>query len=259
MIYKWPAQPFERCFDYIAETDRVLHLSIQGLSLITRMPPLARVLTKFIPEQDQDLKETEACAKFAQEEIDKGFPILHAHALTSLWGALDALITDLASVWLLNEPSVLARDQFAKLKIPLAEYELLGKENRMSFLVKELTRSLNADFKLGIGKFEVILEALGLVGEVEEDVRRTLLEMSQVRNVLVHRAGTVDRRFKESCPWVEVEVGSRLRIDHARYVRYSKAMHDYVLCLINRVRVHFGIEPFAEESVTEDSPNSDST
>lgn len=57
----------------------------------------------------------------------------------------------------------------------------------MTYITKELSRSLNADFKRGVGQFEAILDAIGLAGPVDPDVRRTLLELNEVRNVLVHR------------------------------------------------------------------------
>lgn len=250
---KWAKLPFERCIEYIHQVDRVLHLCMQGLSHVSTLPALAKALVEldkadgavpFSPEQQRHLDETNTRAQFAKAEIDDGFPILHSHTVIALWGALEALVSDLAIAWLENEPSTLQNDEFARLKIPLAEYERLSKCDRMAFLVKELARSLNADFKLGIGKFEVLLEALGLSGAVDDNVRRTLFEMSQVRNVLVHRAGIVDGRFKEACPWVAVEVGEKLRVDHKTYVRYVDATHEYVLCLINRVRVRFGIGPY---------------
>ena len=241
----WARPPFERCIDYIHEADRLLYLCIQGLSHVSRMPALAKALADLDdasadaplgPEKQRDLDEIDACARFAQEEIDKKFPVLHAHTSIALWAALEALVEDLAMAWLLNEPDVLSHDQFARLRVTLAEYERLDKQDRMSFLVKELARSTNADFKLGIGRFEVLLEPLGLAGAIDDDVKRMLFELSQVRNVLVHRAGIVDRRFKEACPWIHVEIGSKLRIDHESYVRYYSAVYDYILCLINRDR-----------------------
>lgn len=258
----WKTQPFYRFNEYMVEIDRVLHLSMEGLSLITRSPQLTEALINYrvvkdgadsmSPEEERDLKSTRTKAKYAQDEISKGFPIFHAHAVTSIWSALDALIFDFVCVWILNVPSALASDPFSKIKITLSQYELLGKEDRISYLVKELSRSLNADFKLGIGKYEALLTSIGLGGEVDADIQKTLLEMSQVRNVLVHRAGLVDRRFKEVCPWVDIEIGTPIRIENAKYHAYLKAIEDYAICIINRMRKLDGLEPYIKEAKEEE-------
>ena len=89
-------------------------------------------------------------AAFAEIESKAGFPFMHEFALVGLWGAIEATVEDLIVALLLNEPSLLQREQFAKIKISLAEYELLDKEERMRFLVIELQRTLRTGQRQGV-------------------------------------------------------------------------------------------------------------
>jgi uncharacterized protein YutE (UPF0331/DUF86 family) len=50
---------------------------------------------------------------------------------------------------------------------------------------------------LGCGRFESLLDTIGLGGSVEETVKRLFLELSQVRNIVVHKAGKADKRIVE--------------------------------------------------------------
>lgn len=257
---------FKRSIGYITELDRVLRLCLQGLSQISKLPALAEAIANvekeddnepFSAEQQQHLDETAEMAAFAAREIESGFPTLHAHTVIALWGALEILVEDIVVFWLQKTPGLLSSNSIAKIKIPLGEYELLDTQERMRFVSKELARSLNTDLKIGVGRFEAVLTAVDLGGTIEEDLRQSLLELSQIRNVLVHRAHIIDRPLKEMCPWLALEVGQKLRIDHDMYLKYFGATHDYLLCLINRVRVHQGLDEYDPDRTAEPCENAD--
>jgi hypothetical protein len=259
----WARPRFQLCVDDVHELDRILHLSIEGFDKITKMPILTKALynldeatkTPTDPKTKKTIEQTDAMAKFAEAEMKNDFPSLHAHTVVSLWGSLDALVFDLATLRLIHHPETLKDEKLGKLKIPLADYETLTKEERMEFLVRELARSVNADFKTGLGKFEVILDAIGLGGAVSPELKKTLLELSQVRNVIVHRAGVADSRFAKTCPWFGVKSGEKVRIDHKTYKKYSDASHEYIFCLINRVRVKAGLGEYIPPKKKEVPPN----
>jgi len=196
-----------------------------------------------IADEKRTLDACRQMAKAAQGEIYSGFVTLHSQSIVALWGTLDALVEDLLTAWLRNEPKVLQAREFQKIKVPVSKYEFFDEEQRAAFVIRELTRSLNADLKRGIGRFETVLAVVGINGKVDEPFRRDLFELSQVRNILVHRAGIADEIFCSNCPWVGVKLGDAISMDHDVYVRYYKAVHVYMFELMNRVEVHQGGEP----------------
>jgi hypothetical protein len=240
----WAEPAFFQFMRHFQETNQVLEVCRAGILHVTDFPQLVRILadldglTKTKREQMESISAARLpAAQFARRQVSRGFPILHAHAIVSLWGALEVLVHDLAIAWLVSNPDTLMREPFLRIRIALGEFERLGKRQRMEFAIKEVSRSLNADLKIGVGRFETILETVGFAGPIAHDLRRTLMEASQVRNVLVHRGGLVDRRLKESCPWLKIRLGARVRTDRATYARYSRVMFEYAWTLLNRCRV----------------------
>lgn len=245
----WSRKPFEDAVEALAELAGVLQLSTTGLSQLSRSVELVEAVTKWdeivgreIDPSDKEfrLERARDNAEFAQKEMDRGFPVLHAHAVTGMWGLLEAFIEDLVVAFLENDQALLATPALANIKIPLAEYEQLEPTDRLRFLVDEFGRGARADLKQGVSRFETLLSLVGMSGAVPDATRRDLYELSQVRNVLVHRAGMVDRRLANSCPWLGVKPGERLRIQHSDYTRYSKALEAYIRELLCRAEVYRG-------------------
>ncbi len=240
---------FHRFHDHVHEIDRVLRLCIDGLMSVASSVPLVEALANLDKFEKDDFDSDASArhvdsarrrAEFAQHEIDRGFPILHAHALVAIWGGLEAFVEDLVTVWLSNDASALQSDAWASVKIPFAEFQSLEPEERVRALVREYARQTKADLKSGASRFEVLLGPIGLSGAIDEDVRKTLFEMSQVRNVLVHRAGLVDRRLAEGCPWLGLTVGEPLLVSRAKYDEYLQAVSRYLVELVKRNLIREG-------------------
>ncbi len=121
------------------------------------------------------------------------------------------------------------------------DFHRLDVDDRLDLLVQEMIREKRAEFKPGVGKFEAILEEINLSGQVDDDTRKKLYELSKARNVLVHRAGIVDIKLLEDCPWLDYEVGKPLIIDREKYSKYLTAVIAYLTLLIKRVRKLHGL------------------
>lgn len=178
----------------------------------------------------------------ATREVADGFPVLHAQAVVTLWALLEACVRRLFADWLTNEPTSLQNPMFDKVKVRLAEYERLEGAERMFYVADALERELAAGLQIGVTRFESLLEALTLSGEVPDLLRRDLYELSQIRNAIVHRGGSVDRRLAQACPWLALKPGNDLHISHEMFGRYYNAVHAYLILLICRVGERFGAE-----------------
>src|SRR5687768_13032772 len=125
------------------------------------------------------------------------------------------------------------------LRITLGDYEGVAPEDRANYLLDILEREVAAVLKPGVGRFEVLLESFGLSGAVPESVRRCLFELSQVRNVLVHRRGIADRRLIEQCPWLQLKIGDRAVVKNEQMHRYTTAAMAYSMIILRRLRCVF--------------------
>lgn len=235
--------------DNVVEIDTVLRLSIKGWIQLARSGPLVEALgnldrltnaqfdAHLSAERVQTARSDE---QYASAEKDRGFPLLHHSATVALWGALEAAVEDLALEYLEHDRSALDRPPLASIKIPLVEFSKLSNSERLGFLLAEFTRRSSSEFRPGIGRFEPILELVGLSGGFDSALKRDLLELQQVRNVLVHRAGVADARIVKQCPWLGLNAGSRITVLHDQYARYFGATLIYLFELIVRMMVRDG-------------------
>jgi hypothetical protein len=229
----------------VSEIDRVLHLSIMGFRLIKRTRGLIESLasvdaSRLIDISEEDLQRVRDEGSQALREIERGYPALHAHAVVAIWGALEAFVTDVLIAFLRRNRQVLTSGAYAKTKLSLSDFVRLRGDDRYRLVVRELARAQGAELRSGIGKFEPLLEAAGLHGAVPAYVREGLHEMAEARNLIVHRASVVDRRFKERCPQRKLKLGEVLRLTHADYHRCFAYSTTYALCIVNRIQVHSG-------------------
>lgn len=243
---QWAANPLSAYLDDVEKLEHLLHLSMRGISMIRAAPKAFDALALVEPDKydsdDAKVRRSQVgeYARLAQEEVDNGFPLLHMQAAITLWSGLESVVRNLAVAWFRNRPEAYQIEGVRRIRVRLGEYELLTLDERGYHIVELLEQEVSAGMKLGVGRFESLLDPIGLGGSVSESVRRTLLELSQIRNVLVHRRGVVDRRFVEQCPWMNMTPGQSLVVSHKQFERYHSASVAYVMELIQRLRMFFG-------------------
>jgi hypothetical protein len=241
----WALDSFERLLDHAEGAARLLELSMRGISVLRAMPQALQAIDEARPPSDikgaeARLQAAQRRAEFAEAEVDAGFPLLHAHAAISLWGDLEnALRTFLAS-WLMNEPNARNVEPLRRLKVCLGEYESMDPEERCYYIVDRLEQELESRNRRGVDRFESLLEPFGLAGPLDKNLKRELLELYHVRNVLVHRRGLADRKLVQACPWLHLSSGEQVIITHECYLKYHRAVAAYVVELTVRVAARFG-------------------
>lgn len=245
-IPKWAAEPLRRYLNQSTEICKVLGTTIYASHAAITMPRILHATPKMEPDQTPkgDVDETmEKFASFAAHEKERGFPVLHAHASVILWGFFQASIEDLLAAFLMNEPERLRTEPFARIRIPLAEFEGSEREERMQLLITELKRSANVSRRHGLDRIEALLEPFGFSGPVHDLVKKEVCALDHIRNVIVHRACLVDRRLADACPWLNLKIGEPVIITHTAFKRYDSALTHYLGRIMERVAAHFG-KPF---------------
>ncbi len=192
------------------------------------------------PPTARQMELIEAEEKFATEQSAQGIPYLYDLAVVRLWGTLAACIDDVVAAALQNPESCKDNKLLARLKGPLISFRSASPVEQAEYLAETLRRELNASLKVGVGRFEDILDPIGMAGAVDEVIRKLLLELSQVRNVVVHKRGRVDKRYLESCPWSSQNIGDQVATNAESFDLYYHAAHWYLNTLISRLWVREG-------------------
>jgi hypothetical protein len=168
----------------------------------------------------------------AQQTIDH----LNADAIIGLWASLETGVRDAMLEWLRLQPDARARDEVAKVKVPLAQFDAMSEDERLQYVLDQLEKNTTATLKAGVGRFESVLKIIGLGGDVDDETRRTLLELSALRNVIAHRGGVIDQKFLTTCPFATRQLNERVRITELEKLAFVGAVVTYTLLIIERVR-----------------------
>jgi hypothetical protein len=122
-----------------------------------------------------------------------------------------------------------SNDALKELKGPLLPFLTLSLSERATLILKLLEKDLGGSQRqVGVARFESLLEQFGLGGGVAPLVKRTLLELWAVRNLVAHKNGVADLRFIETCPWFSASPGTQLFVSPLHYRRYSLASTWYI-------------------------------
>jgi hypothetical protein len=195
-------------FDDIENLGMFVHVCLSGLLNSKHAIRLVDTLKRsgrpnpFTSDEhyQQARKGAEKEEAFGKQQESKGFAYLYALASIKLWSILEAMIDDAALECIQSPDRCTEPKLLAGLKGPLFEFLQSSNDERSEFLVGQLKQEVRASMQKGIGRFEAILAPLGLGGAVPDAVRRTIFELSEVRNVIVHRRGFADKRFVSGCP-----------------------------------------------------------
>ena len=239
-IPQWAKEPLNRAVDQLEQIQQVLHLSTRGMTMLRATPRVVEVLVKQGQSERESLEAARYEAELAGREVENDFPVVHGQALIALVAMFEAFVKDFAAAWMRNRQEVLVHEDIAKLRFKLGDYLPLADDERLEYIAERLDENLPPSLR-GVSRVEAFLSPLGLSGEVADETRKTIFELHNVRNVLVHRKGEADRRFVDACPWMGYEIGDDIRVTHTDFERYITAQHDYLEEIIHRVREVFGL------------------
>jgi uncharacterized protein (UPF0147 family) len=246
MTPEWAKEPFRRFLDAIDRVVQVLHISIRGIAVLRGVPRAIEAIAKLDDaddtERDTKVEAAEAEAMLAQREVDEGFPLLHAQALVTTWSLLESLIKEFVTAWLRNHPDALLAQPVAKLKVPVSKFIGLSEVERCAFLTSLLENDLASSLRKGAGRFESLLGVFDLSGPLPPSLSRDLFELSELRNLIVHRRGIADARILESCPWLGLRLGEEVHVSSEQFTRLSTSASRYIVCLLVRVGERFGVD-----------------
>lgn len=246
---KWVTAPFEQFNRDTEALATMIQISAHGIALTQRSPQALELLMKIDKFEERSSKTTKADldrakerAQFAERESKSGFPVLNAWAVVALWAHLESLFRVFVATWLKHKRSAWKVEPIARLKIKLGEYRAIPRGEQYEFVAEQLERELGAGLKVGVSRFEKLLDVFELSGAVPELLRRTIYEFSQVRNVIVHRSGRVDQQFVRACPWLNVRVRADFKVSPDALRRYEFAAQTYIGIVICRLGEKYGVD-----------------
>lgn len=247
VLPSWITKPMWDFTQQIEETERTIFLAKTGISVLRGFGTIAEYL-EGRPDMHQfggenaeaKLAHTKEIADYAEREIECGFPAMNAQSVVALWSLLESFVRSFLVEWMENEPGALQVDAIKNLSIKIGEYEALSPKEKCPYILDRLELDRRSRLP-GISRFEAMLEIFGIHGAVDPELRKTLLNLWAVRNLIVHRRGKADKIFIEQCPWLGVADGDEVHITDAELTKFTNACGKYVINMIPRLQDHFGV------------------
>lgn len=187
------------------------------------------VIDPMLFDYAQTLFQRNKYENFLKDEFKSGFPYLFGLVSIRLWSILESYVDDFAIDLIRDNPEIHKMDSILRLKGPLVQYLNASDVEQAEILLNLLKESAKSNLKQGVGRFEIILESIGLGGEVNKEIRNILFELSQIRNVLVHRNGKADLRFINMCPWLDYRLNDEIHVSGTSFQKYKYAAIFYML------------------------------
>jgi hypothetical protein len=229
--------------DAVEETERVRMMSLIGLNEIRRSYECEQADFDSAGGDDQREYEVQVLwqrAELARAEEENGCPAINAQALIGLHSALDALVQQLP-VALRDLPFLVRLDEAEK-QVPEAVQHLTPELRKD--LVKQLQKLLELPKlkqlkRKGVARYERRLRRveLGFQRPIPEGLDQALREIGVIRDLLIHRAGRMDREALDKAPSLaeRYQDGELIRLSDEDYRMYSGAIRWYAAEVIQRL------------------------
>jgi hypothetical protein len=226
---------------------RTIALAKTGISFLRNFEAIAEFLEgradihQFGGDDDEaKLTHAKEIAAQAEREIGSGFHLMNAQSVVTLWSLLESFVRSFLVNWMENEPGALKVDGIQNLSIKIGEYEALTPEEKCPYIL-DCLQSERRSRRPGVAFFEAMLEIFGLNGPVDAGLRKTLLHLWAVRNLIVHQQGKADKIFVEQCAWLGVNLGDEVHISDAQLEKFTDACGEYFKSIISRLQDRFGV------------------
>jgi hypothetical protein len=185
----------------ILELIQFVEIYKAGVESPARMQDIARpmlVLARKLPAAQESVRKTMEALKRTADAykriVGPDFAYLYGVATVRIWTAFEAAMNDLCLARLEHAGFWKREEVLRGLKIELHEFVPAGEQEQVSPVFDALTDKHRAKHQPGAGRFENLLNSLGLGGPVPKPVADRLVWLSTARHCLVHRQGKIDAR-----------------------------------------------------------------
>lgn len=186
------------------------------------------------PTTEEHVDRAKSLEEFAGSQLAADIPYVHELAIVRMWAILETLWLGFLRENLHRAADSGSRKHMLQVRGSLFEFHLADEKRRAELLVEAMMQKAAKLGLRGTDRFEKAAGWLGVGGSAGALVRRSVVELQSVRNLVVHRSAVADERFAVECPWLRVSHGDRFRISHTLYQRYRFATLWYCVELERR-------------------------
>ena len=235
--YEGLGKSLEDLLKDITDLHDIVIMSQSGIGIIQKMPDVAKFLMEIDGENEKKLKSFENAkrmAKTATIEVENNFPFLYSQSTLMQYSYLEGFIKRLITTFISNN-DITEIKEFSNIKISISEYLSLDDNEKYDYIFQQYEKSVAIGIQYGITRFETLLKPIGLSGKVDEETTKSIFELSQIRNNILHRGAIADRFLVKNCPWLNYKINDKVKVNKESYEKFFKAILDYLSVIAIRI------------------------
>lgn len=201
--------------------------AIYSLSMLPTLLETAEAYTKLVAAGEHSIcwdevrRQIHGLDGLAKQEEETGFMRLRAHGSVAMWSVLEGSVDDLC----INLALLFPERLYQAASKPLPE------DNVSPETIKKTFRHWKADVsgtEHNVIKRQLfILSTLRLSCFLDDNVISVLTELSEAKNLIIHRRSIVDDKFLSRCPGLSMVAGDRYVIDREKFLSFYDAVGAY--------------------------------
>jgi hypothetical protein len=232
----WLLTPTTNLIEFIANETAICGLTLRVLAASDIIPDLLTIAAEkyastnpgAVAAIEKLMEGATTDAAFAKDEVAKGFSTILSHHAIAVWAGIETAIEQTLVNLIRKAPS--AAEVILKVSPELnAERVKTKTANDAAKALSMWTHSFKGH---SLERDLAMLGAFGVNVKLSIGHRQALVEMSEVRNVLLHNGGFVDAKLLEKVTWLSVKAGQQLKVTQAGMAGYFDAAHAFANAMI---------------------------
>lgn len=233
----WSAYPFLELLDEIDELYKYLDILSISFPLLQN-EDVVNILKDNMYTKNEAQEMIDRVHGYLKEEKRNGYFHTNSQFSILLFAYLEGGIKRFIMSLFEHLPTVYDIKEVKDIKISVAEYRKCSKEELYGYLFERYEDSVAKGEKYGVSRFEKMLKPFGFGGAVDEEVKKSIFELAQIRNCLLHKGGRADKAIIENCSWLELKLNERVSINNEQVISYCNNVTAYIQTVARRVIAH---------------------
>lgn len=239
----WLLDPLKYCVEFLAEEIALSALNERGLTALSALPLVLKQAKigirdpKLIQAFDRLLVQAPSDAMLANEEIQRDFSKSKAHGSIGFWSAIETTVEDVFNGFITNTDWAEQRllSTIPNIKVPKRSGISPFEFNRRLFRASENAVKGEANVAR---RYQFILRSFDIDPTITDADLDILNELSEMRNVILHRRGIVDDVFVYKCPNSGYKPGDVYKIDRIKYMSFYDACSAFISSMFDKASRH---------------------
>jgi len=171
----------------------------------------------------------------ANKEVSDNYFSVKSSELVLLYSRFESAISEVIYLFF-QKTNYKLLPSLDNTKTNLLDLLNMNKKDQKEYLADIYIQQKTLGIKYGFNRFEVILEPLFGKSNIEDEIKQHIYLFAQIRNLLIHKNGIIDKQFKNIIKNSKQVIGKKIQLDNKLMNYCISAIVKYAAEMINRIK-----------------------